>query len=258
MKKEDLNLCFFSDDSGRSVLNTWKKKECVEGGSKSIITIAKDLGLQKFIYISPNFHSFVQCMKNAEEENLQMVFGLEVLMCADRHVHSEESVATNHKVILFMKNSAGYKDLIKLYSAWKTEKENKYYKYRFDFKGLKQHFTQNMILAIPFFNSFLYTNTFIHGANIVPDYSTEELVLMREIGSEHPHEYLTNLAIDNFNKDRKYKEINTKTAFCENRADFDALTVFRTIHEKTEYHKPELPFFCSDAFCVESYKELVK
>lgn len=255
---KDIIPCFYADDCGRSVLNTWKPSECKEGGSKSIISIAKELALEKFLYISPNFHSFVQCLKNSAEENLQMIFGLEVLMCMDRFDHSEASLITNHKVILLMNNSNGYKDLIKLYSAWKTDKNNKYYKYRFDFKGLKQYFTNNMTLVIPFFNSFVYTNTFVHGANIIPDYPTNDLVIMREIESEHPHEYLTNWALDNFNKDKEYKEINVKTCFCEKRQDIEALTVFRSIHNKSSFHEPEIPYFCSDAFCVESYKELIK
>ena len=67
-----------------------------------------------------------------------------------------------------MKNTNAYSDLIKITSC--ASKEGFYYKPNIDFEHLKNLWTKNLILMIPFYDSFLFKNT-LEGYNCIPKYS---------------------------------------------------------------------------------------
>ena len=255
---KDITPLFYSDASGKSILTTWKESECKEGGPTSIITLAKEAGLKKIIYICNNFYDYVSALKNFESAGIQMIFGLEVLMCANSEDKTDEAIKTNHKIIIFQKNSQGYKDLIKLYSNWKTTSSNKYYDFRFDYKQLRANWTENLTLALPFFSSFLAANTLKYGCSIIPDFPTDEIVILRESGLIHPHKNLIDLAINEFNKDKKYPELNTKSIYYNMKSDAKSWIVFKGIQNRAQFSAPQLEYLSSDEFCFESFKELTK
>ena len=122
---------FYDHSSGKSILTYWKENECIEGGPQSIIKLAKESDLTEVFGISNNFHTFFEAFKNLKEKKINFRFGLSLIMCADTKDKNEESLKTNHKIIIWAKNAHGYKDLIKIYSACHANPENKYY-YKYD------------------------------------------------------------------------------------------------------------------------------
>jgi DNA polymerase III alpha subunit len=262
----DITPLFYSDASGKSILTTWEEKECKEGGPVSIVKLAKDAGLKQAVYISSNFHDFVSALKNFDKVGIQMIFGLEILMCPNSEEKTDDAIKSNHKIIdwssdvcssdLFMKNSAGYKDLIKLYSKWKTSPSNKYYDYRFDYRQLRENWTDNLKIALPFFSSFLAANTLHHNCSIIPDFPTEDITIFRETGVVHPHKILIDRALNEFNKDGKYLEVNTKTCYYNKREDAKPWITFKSIQNRADFAAPQLEYLGSNDFCFESYLEL--
>ena len=255
---KDITPIFYSHASGKSILTGWKESECVEGGPTSIIKLVKQAGLKKFIYVGSSFHDYVEILKNSEAAGLQMIFGLEILMCPNSEEKTDEAIKSNHKIIVFQKNSEGYKDLVKLYSKWKTNISNKYYEFRFDYKQLRECWTPNLSLALPFFNSFLAANTLQYNCIIIPDLPTEEVVLFREVGLVHPHKDLIDFAVDEFNKEGKYEELAVKSIFYEKREDSKPWIVYKAIQSRGNFSAPKLEYLASDDFCWESYMELTK
>lgn len=250
---------FYDNSSGKSILTSWSPKEVEDAGDGcpvSIVKLAKDEGLGQVFVVSTNFWTFFPLLENCKKEGIKLTFGLEILMTKDADDHSEESIFSNYNVIVAAKNSQGRIDLMKMYSAWKTRKENKYYKYRFDERQLLPLLTPNLTLCYPFFGSPLAKNLLIHKANIVPNIP-DGTVLFREVNSEHPQEELINSMLDRFNGEKKYREQKVKTIFYKDRKDFKKLTVFRTVLSgEGNWNSPGMDFFCSDAFCYESLKEL--
>lgn len=248
---------FYDHSSHKSINVFWDDKDITPDGPQSIIKMCKEANLSKCVFISNNFHTYVEALKICEKSKIELVFGLEVLMCQDSSVHAEESVATNHKLILMGKNSQSYFDLCNIFTAWQTDTNNKYYEYRFDYKQLKQYWTENLFIVFPFFDNPIATNFLVDGSNIIPDFPTKDIVIWREQRTDHPHEGLINYALNNFNKDKAYFEVPTKTILYPKREDAKAWLVYRTIDEKSEFSKPELPYCCSDRFSFEDYKELI-
>lgn len=247
----------FYDHSSKGILVSWKESECIENGPQSIVKLAKEAGLKEVFGISDNFHTFFESQKNLKDQKIDYRFGLSMIMCADTNDKNEESLKTNHKIIIWGKNAASYRDLIKIYSACNSNIDNKYYVQRFDFQKLNKLWTDNLILSIPFFDSFIHKNTLEFGCNIIPDFPAPP-VIFREQDSGLPFESLINKALDNYNKDNKFEEIKCKSIYYEKKDDFKAYMTYRAIKNRSTFQKPELNDFCSNKFCYESWKELNK
>ena len=67
---------------------------------------------------------------------------------------------------------------------------------RFDFKQLKPLWTDNLILVLPFFDSFIAKNLLSYGAAIVPHFDFTKPVLFREVGSNLPFAHLIDAALE--------------------------------------------------------------
>ncbi len=249
------------DHSSRGILTFWDDKDITESGAQSIIKMAKSAGLKKLFFVSNTVHTFVEAMKATEKAGIQMVFGLEILMTTDCADVTDISVRNHHKVIVVAKNSAAYEDLIKMFSAWQTRTTN-YLKVRqeeyrrFDYAQLKEFWTPNLKLVLPFFDNPISVNALKYTSGIIPSFPTDDITILREVDTGHPHEVLINYYLDQFNVEKKYKEVPSKMIYYEKRADMKAWITYRTIRNKTSFDSPELPYCASDQFSWEDYQRL--
>lgn len=254
--KEEITPIWYSDSSQKSI-NVWSpEKECTPSGPQSIITLAKKAGLKEVYFVSPRMYDFVTALKLCESNDLQLIFGLELWVCTNPEEHTEASIADESKVIIWMKSGEGYKDLIKLYSKVYTNIKNKYYHFRGSYNILKECWTENLLLTIPFFDSFLHRNTLNYGSAIVPDFPMKP-VFMREINSGLPFELLIEEALMNFTKG-EYEIMNAKTIYYDKYDNFKAWQIYRSIHLKSDFHMPKMNFCMSNQFCLEDYLKLTK
>jgi DNA polymerase III alpha subunit len=245
---------FYDHSSYKSILTF---DDEIENGPDNILEICKSNNIKQCYFASNNFHTFLTAWKAAKKKGIQLIFGLEIWMCNDSKVHDEQSPKSNNKIIVFQKNSDGYTDLIKLYTALHTNIENKYHKYRLDYQQLKKYWTDNLILTIPFFDSFVAKNLLQFESSIVPDFPIKP-VIMREVDSGLPFDILIGKALDEFNKNKEYEEIKVKTIFYKDRKDVPAWIVYRSIGLHSNFSAPEMDYCCSNNFCFESFKELTQ
>lgn len=255
MNKE-ITAIWYSDSSQKSLNVWWDEKECNVDSPQSIITLAKKAGLKEVYFASSRMYDFVTAWKLCEANGLQLIFGLELWLCTNPEDHTEASIADESKVIVWMKNSEGYKDIIKLYSKVYTNAKHKYYHFRGSWQILKEFWTDNLLLTVPFYDSFLHRNTLNHGSTIVPDFPVKP-IFMREIDSGLPFEPLVEEALVNFTKG-EYEIMNAKTIYYPDYEDAKAWIVYRSVKEHSSFNKPQLDYCCSNNFCVTNYMEVSK
>ena len=258
MKNKDIIPLFYDQSSFKSILTYWKEKDSHADGPSSIVSICKENNIKRCVGVSKNFSTFIDAWKNLNGVGTELIWGIEFIMCDDASVRTDESRLNEHKIIIFMRGKEGYEDLLKIYTACHTNPENKYYIQRFDYKQLKKLWTNNLMMALPFFDSFIAKNLLSFGSTIVPDLSFVKPVIFREVGSGLPFEHLIHAALDKYNKDKNLEEFQTKTIYYKNREDFRAYSVYRAIMNKELHTKPNIDHFGSREFCFENYKELIK
>ncbi len=220
-------------------------------GPKSIVDLAIDAGLKEVYLVDDKIDGFIEAYKNLSKEKIDLRFGLKLTICADANDKSDESIKTESKVIVFIRNTKGYSDLIRISNyAWTT---GFYYTGRIDWKTLKEKWTDNLLLALPFFSSFAAVNTLTF-ASIVPDLPSKPTIF-REIDSVLPFASLIDEALDVFNKDKQYPEQKVKSIYYATRADFKAYMVYRCIAERSTFSKPEIDHLASDHFSFEDWRK---
>lgn len=254
MNNKEITAIWYSDSSQRSINVFWPEKECSPTGPQSIITLAKKAGLKEIYFVSNRFYDFITAWRLANENDMQLIFGLEMWVCTNPEEHTEASIADESKVIIWMRSGEGYKDLIKLYSKVYTNIKNKYYKFRGSYNILKEHWTDNLLLSIPFYDSFLHRNTLNYGSAIVPDFPMKP-VFMREINSGLPFEPLIEEALMNFTKG-EYEIMDVKTIYYPDYEDAKAWLTYRTIKERSTFAKPQLDHCGSTNFCLTDFLKL--
>ena len=115
---EDLVPVFKSHYSlGRSILTLNKPKEFFdEESSDSVFDICDDCEIKELFLVEDNMAGFLEAYTNAESLKIKLIFGLRLTFCLDHSNKSEEGRANSYKNIIFAKNAAGYKQLIKIYT----------------------------------------------------------------------------------------------------------------------------------------------
>lgn len=182
----------------------------------------------------------------------QFIFGLKICVCADMNDKSDESLKTESNVIIFIKNTQGYSDLIRISNrAWT---DGFYYQGRADWTLLKKYWTPNLSLALPFFSSFIAKNQMTF-SNIVPDFPVPP-TLFKEMESGLPFAPILDHAVDKFAREQGLGVQDVKSIYYASGSDYDAYTTFRAIHNRSEFARPNVDHMCSDRFSFKAWQEL--
>jgi|TARA_R110002020_G_scaffold115287_4_gene265081 DNA polymerase III alpha subunit len=238
---------------GRSILTLdIPKEEKDKGCSDSIFEIAQEADLKDIFLVEDSITGFLEAYTNAQELNKKLIFGLRLTFCPDCLKKNEEGRKNSFKNIIFIKNEKGYKQLIKIYTY--AAQDGFYYEPRIDFNTLKKFWTDDLILAIPFYDSFLYNNKYTD-SQCVPDFSFTNPVFIKEDNDTLLDEDMQD-SVDKFCSN-KYDILNAKSIYYKSKNDFGAYLTFRCINKRTSIEKPNFDGMCSDQFCYESYKEAI-
>lgn len=235
------------------------EEDYLENRPKSIFEIALREKLKTVFLVEDNFVGFLNAQKVSSKLGLKLAFGLRINFCNNVFDNTDYTKNSYHKNILFAKNEEGYLRLLKIYSA-----ANRDFHYngspRMDYKELKKHWSNDIILTIPFYNSFLYKNSFTF-SSCIPELDGFNPVFCLEEN---------NLLIDDELKkivtsfcDNRYNIIKTKSIFYDKREDFLAYQVYeisqkREVGKENSLYTPNLDDFYSDEFCIDSWKEANK
>jgi DNA polymerase III alpha subunit len=225
---------------GKSILTLDHPKKETPGGSRSVFSIAEDNGLSQVCLVENSLTGFPQALSTAKDLGIQLSFGLQLSICEQ-----------NHKVIIFAKNESGAKKLNEIYSRAFSSEEG-----CICGKTLLKMWTpRNLMLAIPFYDSFIYKNT-MSFENCTPDLSGLDPVFFIE-ENNLPFDGLLKEKVETYAKAFNAETQLTKSIFYEKDEDVDTLQTYKCITSrrfgKSSLSKPNLDHFGSDEFSFESY-----
>jgi DNA polymerase III alpha subunit len=227
---------------GKSILTLEKptgKENCYP---ISIFDLLIKNNLNTLTLVEDNVSGLLQASKISDENKIKLVFGLRLTVLDNMLEKNEDSLKKEAKYIIFVKNPDGYKDLIKIWSC--AAKDGFYYQPRIDFKTLASLWNKkNLKLVIPFYDSFLFLNSFeshIH----VPVLNFAEPTYLIENNNLPFDKYLA----DKVSKYTVCAKLSAQSIFYQSDEDFIAYLAFRCIHNRTTIEKPELNHMGSDGF----------
>ena len=219
-------------------------------GPKSIVQICVDNKINPLFLVEANMSGIVSAYKKSKENDLKLRFGLKVVMCNDMKDKSPASLLSEHKIIIFAKNSTGYKRLLKISSEAATK--GFYYRPRLDSAALEGFWDKkDLLIAHPFYYSFLHRNL-LYFSNCQPKYNFADNIFFIE-RNDLPFNYLIENAVDKFCNGKKLK-VPVQSIYYERNEDFKTLCTYRCIRERTSLEKPNLEHFASSMFSFENWK----
>ena len=234
-----------------SILTLDDPSKVTPEGSDSILEIAKTYNLKQVILLESTFIGFKRAFDSFAAADIQLIFGIRFKICNDRLAEDREK--TEHKICLFAKNDSGCKELMKLYSLTQTK-----FGGFLDYSLLKERLTDNLLVVIPFYDSFIHCNS-LHGKQCLPDLSfCQPIMWLGEHGLPFDH-ILRRKTID-FAAKNSYETQEIHHIYYKNRADISAMTTYKILTNRQggkaqTLDRPELPNFSSDEFCLQSYLE---
>lgn len=238
---------------GKSLLTLDKEDDISGDSTVSIVALAKKYKLPEVTILDDCFTLFIEAYKNLADIT-KLNYGINFQICADAKDLTDDSLKTQSKISVLMRNSDGYKDLIKLYSAAHT-KETFYYTGRLDWRILKEKWTDNLMLILPFYDSFIHKNLLQNGG-CVPDFSDTRPILTYA-KMELPFDEILEENVRKYAQSTNFELAEVHPVCYYAREDFKAFSVRKAISLRSSFDRPNKDYFCSDEFCWESYCEKV-
>jgi DNA polymerase-3 subunit alpha len=236
---------------GKSILTLAKAGSSEADEPSSIIDVAKKLNLENLHLVDDSISGFLEAYKSCEDAKLNLRFGLRLTVCDDIDNKTAESREKEHKVIIYILNTDGYYDLIKISTL--ASIQGFYYYPRIDCKNLKKLWNdKNLHLCVPFYDSYVFKNNLSYSI-CVPDFSFCNPTYFVE-DNNLPFDEILKSKVKEITTD-KQPAVKTQSIYYENKEDFLAYLTFRCISERTTLNKPNLEHCSSNEFCAESFKE---
>ena len=232
---------------GKSILNL-NLTDNQPDEADSVFSILKRNKMEELVLVEDCMTGFLEAYENSNESNIKLIFGLRLTVCQDIENKSPESLKTNNKIVVFMKNNDGYKKLIKIFSL--AARKGFYYEPRIDYKSLKETWDdKSLMMVIPFYDSYIFKNT-LENSICVPEFDFTKPTYFLE-DNDLPFDNLIKQKIINISE----KTQRTQSIYYRNKKDFKSYLTFKCINNRSTLDKPELDHMTSDEFCVESWKE---
>jgi DNA polymerase-3 subunit alpha len=208
--------------------------------------------MKELYLVEDNMSSFLEAYSNCRKNNIKLNYGLRISVTESMSDKSEESKTKSSKIILFFKNKKGYQQLTKLYSI--AAKEGFYYEPRLDYEIISKNWTEDLILCIPFYDSFIFNNT-LKNSLCIPQFDFTKPIFFIE-DNDLPFDSLVKQKALSFAEKNDLKVYKAQSVFYKERKDFKAYLTFRCINNRTVLNKPNLDHMSSNEFCFESWKNI--
>ncbi len=215
--------------------------------------MAEEFSWKKIYLCENNLGGFVPAYKEAKKVKAQLCFGWIVSIVEDA---SKKEDQPSSKVTIWVKSEAGWKSLVKI--ATKAQVAHSFNgQTRTDWKTLQEHWTDELVLGIPFYDSFLHVNSCSKNA-VVPDFGSIRPYIFVENNDVFFDGMLREKALE-FAKAYGFPVVEAKTCYYKNRADLIFFQARKLMDRKTfgggTVEEPNMEYFASNEFCVESYLE---
>lgn len=218
-------------------------------GPDSIFQICNENEIDDLYLVEDSMSGFLSAYEGAARNKLNLRFGLRI-SCVDDLASDSKNF---HRIVLFAKNSEGCHKLIKIFSDAAT-KFGKAFP-TVDYKYLKQEWSKDLHLIIPYYDSYLYKNLLTLNT-FVPDFTFTEPTYLKE-SNGLPFEGVLDRALEKAG----VEVLAAKSIYYKDRADFEAWQTYKLITNRKAYGnvslmKPEMEHCHSNEFCFESWNEL--
>ena len=147
---------------GQSILTF---EESGERPDRSIIDLCLNADIKEVPVVEDSVHGIKQTYEECKNAGLDLRFGWRV-NCVD-NLNSEKS--PSHKIIIFLKNRQGWFDFLPIHNKANTDFKLKK-KPRVSLDFLRENWTDNLDLVIPFYDNFIFHNL-TEEEKIVVDFS---------------------------------------------------------------------------------------
>ena len=231
---------------GKSILTAESSSD--EGEADSIFQIAKKHSLKELVVVEDDISGIMPLIKEAAKQKIKLIYGLVLKIGAESQFH---------KVCVFAKNAKGLQDLCKLHSIGNAETRLKSFVSE---ASLKQNFTKDLKLSIPFYDSFLYNNlTSFSSWNFDPKEIHQRTSFFIE-DNGLPYDAIIGEKVREYASARNFEIIPAKTILYKDKKDFDAYVTYRCICGRTQgksrtLSNPNFEGMSSNEFCFESFLE---
>lgn len=231
---------------GKSILTLDHPDKVIEDGPDSIFSIAQENNLQELYLVEDSMTGFFEAFRKCNDLGIQLIFGYRFTCCT-----CLENKDSCHKLVAFAKDDAGCKDLNQLYSFINTESDGKITN-----DDLLKMWSPNLILAVPFYDSFIFNNQLYLG-NCVPEFKDIEPIFFIE-QNNLPFDLMIKSAVEEYAQQHNYDTFLTKSIYYRNKSDCDAFQSYkivcnRSFGKQATLSSPNLNHFGSDEFCWESF-----
>ena len=233
-------------------------REELHCGPSSIFTIAQKHNLERIILVEDSLIGFLEAHKQSQDLGINLSFGLRLTMCDNMTVDFKpNSLTSRHKIIVFALNGKGCVLLNKIYSAAQTQGHG-----RIDADALKNLYDPTALkIAIPFYDSFLFHNTFSYKEPCLLDHSFFTPTFFIEDNGLPFDDTLRGVILNYTDKGKNFPLVTTKSIYYENRDDFESYQTYKCICSRgfstraKTLDMPNLDHCGSPEFCFESYLE---
>jgi DNA polymerase III alpha subunit len=222
------------------------------GSPLSVFDLIQSIGLKEVVLCESKIDGFIEAYKTSNKLGVKLCFGWKTVLCADMTLKDESSLQSESKIVIFCKDTQGYHDLLRLHN--RATVDGFYYRPRLDHTTLRALWTDRLLLALPYFSSFLAVNQLTF-KRIVPDLPARPW-LFKEQGHGLPFGRLIDGAIDRYVADNPAEVVLTKQIYYPTRAHFVAHQTIRAVNERGSYNAPGVEHLASDAFCWDNYLSL--
>lgn len=236
---------FYSQYSGKSLFTFDTPEKAAKNNKQSISKLCVENNIVNPVVVDYKMTGVMELFQNFNPIGLNPRFGLNC-----KFSHDLENAKTNwHRIIIFIKNTKGYKDLILIHNLANIKNGG-----FVSPEIISKYWTENLKIAIPFYDSFLFRNTMFEGVSCLP-----------EFGELNPSYFVEDneLPFDDLISSKITKnKVSVKTVLYEKNEDFVKWLTYRcalNFSNKGKNRTLESPMFdhChSKQFSFESYLKI--
>lgn len=250
MEQEVIPVFVTHHSIGESILTIEKEKEIEPLKPVSVLAIAKQYEQKGIFVVDSDISSYWKLYKNAKELELHLVYGVKLAVCTDLTDKTPESQKTESSVIIVFKNSQAYYDFVPLYSQASTEGYHK--ERRLDWKTLKDKWSDNFALYLPFYSSFIARNNLCLDQKAFPDFSRFTPTFLVE---EHglPFDNIIHDGINRYVAATGYPTLKSHQVYYYRDVDAMKHLTIQCIERRSNWDKPNIEHYASNQFSYESY-----
>lgn len=237
---------------GKSIIQITGRKQASD--FPTVVQIAEDNELKRVYLVDDHPGNLIPAYKELKKKDIQLCFGWRVNFVSYLTVKEEQAT---HKLVIFITSEAGYKKLVKLITIAQTTGDFKGTP-RLDFNALHDNFHEDMVVCIPFYDSFLSQNLLTKQI-CIPDFRGLKPYVFLE-SNDLPFDSLIREAAERFAAENNLETVWGKSIYYDERKDLKAFMVKRLMNRKSfgtgnTIEEPNLDYFCSAEFCMESWRE---